>query len=896
MSRKTLPFASVCASHVRFAVAASIFFCSAAALAQSAPLYLDPSQPVSARVNDLVGRMTLEEKVSQMQNHAAAIPRLEVPEYDWWSEGLHGIARSGYATVFPQAIGLAATWNVPLMHTVATTISTEARAKNSEALRNNIHSIYFGLDIWSPNINIFRDPRWGRGQETYGEDPYLTSRLGVAFVDGLQGDDPHYYKTIATPKHFAVHSGPESTRHMANVEPSPYDLEDTYLPAFRATVTQGKAGSVMCAYNAIDGQPACANTYLLSDTLRKAWGFKGYVTSDCAAITDIAVGHKFAPDLEHASVVAVRAGTDTSCGKEYASLTKAVQDGLISESEIDTSVKRLFTARFELGLFDPPANVAYARIPFSEDDSETHRLLALKVADESMVLLKNDGILPLKKSVKTIAVIGPNAAALAAIEGNYNAVPSHPVLPLGGMEAKFGDAKILYAQGSPYVAELPLPVPRTLFHPVSGDAQFGLKAEYFDNIDFTGSPVFSRVDQQVDFDWNAAAPAPSLKASAFGVRWTGTITAPKPGDYEFSFSLAHCYPCGDAEKVNVYLDGKQITDHGVEAHEFRSNGLKPFTLSFADMQPHQLRIEYSHHARLFGAGLSFNWKPPVDAERDEAVRIAKQADVAVVFVGLSPELEGEEMPVHVTGFDGGDRTAIELPAVQRELLEAVAATGKPVIVVLMNGSALAVDWAREHAAAVLEAWYPGEEGGTAVADTLAGDNDPAGRLPVTFYASTSQLPPFDDYSMANRTYRYFKGTPLWGFGYGLSYTNFAWSNVALSSEKLEAGQPLTVDADVKNTGSVNGEAVSEIYLKQPASATAPLHALVGFVRTPLHAGEQQHIHVVIDPRSLSTVAADGKRSIEAGSYSIFVGGAQPNASDADKAKKFAIVGEKDLPR
>jgi beta-glucosidase len=857
---------------------------------------MDPTKPVDVRVNDLVGRMTLEEKVSQMQNHSAAISRLNVPEYDWWSEGLHGIARSGYATVFPQAIGLAATWDVPLMHTVATTISTEARAKNAEALRNDIHSIYYGLDIWSPNINIFRDPRWGRGQETYGEDPFLTSRLGVAFVTGLQGDDPNYYKTIATPKHFAVHSGPESTRHTFNVIPSPHDLEDTYLPAFRSTVIEGKADSVMCAYNSVNGEPACANTYLLSDTLRKTWGFNGYVTSDCAAITDVSGGHKFAPDLEHASVVSVRAGTDTSCGKEYAALVQAVHDRLITEAEIDVPVKRLFTARFRLGLFDPPSMVAYARIPFSEDDSEAHRELSRTVAEKAMVLLQNDGTLPLKKSMKKIAVIGPNAASLAAIEGNYNAVPSRPVLPLGGMEKKFGAGNILYAQGSPYVAELALPVPRTLLHPAKGDAKYGLKGEYFDNIEFTGSPVFTRVDEQVDFDWNSASPAPTLKASAFGVRWTGTITAPKAGDYEFSFVLAHCYPCGDAEMVRVFMDDKSVLDQPVAAHESRPSGMKPFVLSFPDTQAHSIRIEYSHHARLFGAGLSFNWKPPIDAERDEAVAAAKKADIAVVFVGLSPELEGEEMPVHVAGFDGGDRTTIELPAVQQQLLEAVAGTGKPVVVVLMNGSALAVKWAKEHAAAILEAWYPGEEGGTAIANTLAGDNNPAGRLPVTFYASTDQLPAFDDYSVKTRTYRYFTGEPLWGFGYGISYSKFVWSNVKLSTAKLNAGEPLTVDADVENTGSAKGDAVSEIYLKAFGVQEAPVHSLVGFVRTPLNAKQSQHIHVVIDPRSLSTVAADGTRSVQAGEYSLFVGGAQPGSADEATAPKFAIVGEKSLPR
>jgi beta-glucosidase len=883
MSRKMLPL------YAGLIATVSVMMGVPAATAQTKPVYMDASQSVAKRVDDLVGKMTLAEKVSQMQNHAAAIPRLDVPAYDWWSEGLHGIARSGYATVFPQAIGLAAMWDAPLMHEVATTISTEARAKNGEALRHGNHNIYFGLDIWSPNINIFRDPRWGRGQETYGEDPFLTSRLGVSFVEGLQGDDPHYYKTIATPKHYVVHSGPESTRHVANIDVSPHDLEDTYLPAFRATIKEAKAGSIMCAYNAIDGEPACSNTFLLSDILRKTWDFKGYVTSDCGAITDVAEGHKFSPDIEHASAVSVKAGTDTSCGDEYASLTKAVKDGLISEAEIDQAVKRLFTARFELGLFDPASKVSYARIPFSEDDSVAHRELALRVAEKSMVLLKNDGVLPLKKSVKTIAVIGPNAAALSAIEGNYNAIPSHPVLPLAGMEARFGGkTKVLYAQGSPYVSELTVPVPRSILHPAKGSAAFGLKGEYFDNIEFMGKPVVTRVDQQVDFDWDAAAPVAGVTATAFGVRWTGTITPPVAGKYEFSFRR-------EAKGARVFLDGKQVTEEQPQEkkHSHRS---QPFVLDLSDGRAHDLRIDYIHHTPLFDAGISFDWKPPVEAERVEAVKVAQQADVVVAFVGLSPNLEGEEMPVHVDGFDGGDRTEIELPAVQQEMLKAVAATGKPVIVVLMNGSALAVKWAKENAAAVLEAWYPGEEGGAAIANTLAGDNNPAGRLPITFYTGTKELPPFDDYSMADRTYRYFKGTTLWGFGYGLSYSKFKWSDVKLSTEKLTAGEPLTLDAEVENTGSAKGDAVSEIYLKAPASATAPIHSLVGFVRTSLDGHARQHVHVVIDPRNLSTVAADGKRSIEAGEYTLFVGGAQPGADEDGVTKQFTIVGSKELPR
>ncbi|MGB7189606.1 MAG: glycoside hydrolase family 3 N-terminal domain-containing protein, partial [Acidobacteriaceae bacterium] len=506
---------------------------------------LSPEQ----RAADLVSRMTLEEKVSQTMNSSAAIPRLGVPAYNWWSEGLHGIARSGYATVFPQAIGNAATFDAPLVHDMATVISTEARAKYNQAIRENIHSIYFGLTLWAPNINIFRDPRWGRGQETYGEDPFLTSQMGVAFVKGLQGDNPHYLKTVATPKHYDVHSGPEPLRHKFNVNVSPYDLQDTYLPAFRATVVQGHADSLMCAYNAIDGVPACANKMLLEQTLRRDWKFAGFVTSDCGAIDDFFSphGHHYSPDAEHASATAVLAGTDTNCGDTYKALTKAVKDGLISEAALNTAVERLFTARFRLGMFDPASMNPYERIPMSEDDTPAHRALALKMARESMVLLKNEkNFLPLK-GVHTIAVVGPNAESLAAIEGNYNAIPSHPVLPLDGMRAEFANANILYAQGSPYVSELPVPVPETAFHPSANSSRQGLKGEYFASSTMTAKPVLTRTDRLINFDWNAASPAPGASMNDFGVRWTGTIAAPAPGDYPFTVRLAGCYHCGDVE-------------------------------------------------------------------------------------------------------------------------------------------------------------------------------------------------------------------------------------------------------------------------------------------------------------------------------------------------------------
>ena len=575
---------------------------------------------------------------------------------------------------------------------------------------------------------------------------------------------------------------------------------------------------------------------------------------------------------------------------------KAVHDDLITEKELDVSVKRLFTARFELGLFDDPVKVKYAHIPFSANDSPEHRKLALDVAGKSIVLLKNDGLLPLKKTAR-VAVIGPNAVSLSAIEANYNAVPSRPVMPLAGIEAMFGAANVTYAQGSPYVRELSLPVPRTVFHPSAGDAHFGLKGEYFDNVDFHDAPAMTRVDEQVTFDWNAAAPDKSLDASHFGVRWTGTIEVPVAGDYPFSFTLAHCHPCDDAEGLRLFLDDKPVTDQPQVAGYRRPGGLMPFTLHFEDVKPHAIRIEYTHKSPLFGAGVTLEWKPPIDAEREAAVAAAKQADVVLAFVGLSPDLEGEQMPVHLEGFDGGDRTSIELPAVQEKMLEEVAATGKPLVVVLVNGSALAVDWAKQHANAIVEAWYPGEEGGTAIAQVLTGQINPAGRLPVTFYAATKDLPAFDNYSMSSRTYRYFTGTPLWGFGYGLSYSRFKWTNLKLSTKSLDAGSPLVVEADVENVAGPAGDAVSELYLTPPAAPTSPHLALVGLERTTLAAHARQHVRFTIDARALSTVDANGVRSVRAGDYTLHLGGSQPDEGpDESIAASFSIHGDKELPQ
>ncbi len=859
-------------------VALAFFICPAPAQkAAQQSAYLDPSLSVARRVDDLVSRMTLAEKISQMQNEAPAIPRLHIAAYDWWNEGLHGVARSGYATVFPQAIGLAATWDTGLVHRVASVISTEARAKYNQAQREDNHSIFYGLTLWSPNINIDRDPRWGRGQETYGEDPFLTGQIGYAYVRGLQGDDPRYLKVVATAKHFAVHSGPESERHSFDAVVSPYDLEDTYLPAFRELVVDARAGSVMCAYNAVDGAPACANTMLLQHKLKDDWRFGGYIVSDCAAITDVAVGHKFAPDMAHAAALSVKAGTDLSCGKEYSALADAVRQGLISEAEIDVAVKRLFTARFRLGMFDPAADVPFNSILFSENDSAANAVLSLQAARASIVLLKNNrNTLPLTDAARTIAVVGPNADALAALEGNYNGTASHPVTPLAALESRL-PGHILYAQGSAYADGIPLPVPSTVFSTTAnGAGQRGLKAEYFNGPVLTGNPVLSRVDSSIDFDWNGASPVNGVSGKSFSVRWSGFITPPIQGTIVFGFSMAHCSTCEDSETVRVWLDDKPVYDFTHQATHGRRAPTTAFKLTFSDTRTHPVRIEYVHDAAHFGAGLTFNWRPPAAALCAQAVETAAKSDGIVAFLGLSPEIEGEEMQVHVGGFDGGDRSAIELPEVQQRLVDALAATGKPLVIVLMNGGAIALQSAARKASAIVEAWYPGQAGGAAIAETLFGENNPSGRLPVTFYAGTSQLPPFNDYSMKGRTYRYFTGTPLYAFGYGLSYTGFKYSGGRLSSTHLQAGDSLEVNAQIKNTGDRDGDETVEFYLLPKDMAGAPIQSLVGFEKVHLRKDETRTVHCIIDARQLSMVDAAGNRSVQPGDYKLYVGGAQPS--------------------
>jgi len=851
--------------------------------------------PIDKRVDDLVSRMTLEEKVSQMVHTAAAIPRLGIPEYNWWSEGLHGAAREGYATVFPQAIGLAATFDPDLLHQEAGIIATEFRAKYAERVKEKGYSDWFhGLTVWSPNINIFRDPRWGRGQETYGEDPFLTAQMGVAYVTGLQGNDPRYLKALATPKHFAVHSGPEPTRHEVDVKVSDHDLEDTYLPAFRATVTAG-AGSVMCAYNAIDGKPACAQPMLLQEHLRDDWHFQGYVVSDCGAASDIALHHHYTKTLEQGMADAVKSGMDIICAwpaqqisMERDAVLKAAQTGLLSSEDIDRAVKRLFTARMKLGMFDPPEKVPFSRITMADNDTEEHRQLALKAARETLVLLKNsDHLLPLTKKYKTIAVIGPNADSVDPLLGNYNGTPSKPVTILAGIKKRFGADSVIYAQGSSLTGPPVEPVPGDALKDNSG--QPGLTAEYFHGTLRAGTegqqqtPVMTRTDREINFSWSDGA-SPELKED-FSVRWTGTLTPPTTGDYLIGFT--------GTDAFHFWLDNQLIGESLYS--DTSKTRLKTVHLEAGHAYP--VKIECSQEG---SSGLArLVWHEPGD--KNDYTDAVQKADLIVAVLGLAGELEGEEMPIHIEGFAGGDRTSIDLPRAQQELLENLVASGKPVALVLMNGSALAVNWADQHVPAILEAWYPGEEGGNAVAEALAGDFSPAGRLPLTFYKSVDQIPAFDDYDMKGRTYRYFTREPLYPFGYGLSYTNFEYSNLSFDKNPVRAKDDVVASVDVKNAGSMASDEVVEIYLAYPNAKGAPLRALAGFKRVHLEAGETQQVQITIPNRNLSFVDETGARRIAPGTVQVWAGGGQPVSRTglpkaAGVSGSFRIAGSAVLPK
>jgi len=720
-------------------------------------MYKDLSKSIDERAEDLLNKMTLEEKISQMIYSSKAIERLGIPEYNWWNEALHGVGRAGIATVFPQAIGIGASFDEEMVFKVALVISDEARAKYHEFIRKNDRGIFKGLTFWSPNINIFRDPRWGRGQETYGEDPYLTGRLGVAFIKGMQGDDPKYLKTAACAKHYAVHSGPEMLRHHFNAQVSLKDLRETYLPAFRDAVKEGKVEAVMGAYNRVNGEPACASKMLLEDILRKEWKFEGHVVSDCGAIQDIHEHHKFVETAEEASALAVKRGCDLNCGRTYESLKKAVEKGLISEEEINAAVRRLLKTRFKLGMFDPDDEVKYASIPFEKNDCEEHRRLALEMAKKTIVLLKNEGnLLPLnKEKIKSIAVIGPNADNVDVLLGNYNGTPSKYVTPLEGIRNAVDEGvKVYYAEGC-------------------------------------------------------------------------DLTTTRENDWGFSAT------------------------HGFS----------------------------------------------------EAISYAERSDVVIMCLGISPKIEGEEGLAYLNADYKGDRPTLDLPGMQERLLKEIHKTGKPIILALFNGSPLTINWAQENIPAIIECWYPGEEGGTALADVIFGNYNPAGRLPITFVKSVDQLPLFTDYSMKGRTYRYMEEEPLYPFGYGLSYSKFEYSDLKLDPQviDIEELKDIEVEVKVKNISNIAGEEVVQLYIKDIESTVEiPRYELKGFKRIYLEPQESKTVSFRVTPRQLALINNEGKCILEPGEFKIYVGGQQPDERSKTLTKQevistvFTVKGEKDI--
>jgi beta-glucosidase len=850
-------------------------------------VHKEPSFPIKKQVADLVSRMTLQEKISQMVFDAPAIERLGIPAYNWWNECLHGVGRAGVATIFPQAIGLAATWNPDLMGQVATAISDEGRAKHHEALRRGIRQIYTGLTFWSPNVNIFRDPRWGRGQETYGEDPYLTAQMGVVFVKGLQGNDPRCLKLVATPKHYAAHSGPEGERHHFDAIVDARDLQETYLPAFEACVKEGGAVSVMGAYNRVNGEPACASPALLQQILREEWGFggpdglDGYVVSDCGAILDIYAHHKVVATPEGAAALAVKNGCDLNCGSTYPALLEAVEQGLISEAAIDRAVTRLFTARFRLGMFDPPEQVPYAQIPYEVINSPEHQALAIQAARESIVLLKNEGnLLPLPKDLGSIAVVGPNANDLSVLIGNYGGTPAEAVTPLAGVRKKLSPStKLYYAQGCGLVDGAPSfeVIPSAFLRPAEADTEVtGLTAAYYANPDFEGEPALIQLDQAVDFIWKDMTPLTGQWGDGFSIRWTGFLVPPVSGVYQIGVDGFSGY--------ELYLGGELVAECANIHHPM----MRSIAVKLEGGRSYPLRLDY------FSRGLDpqtrLLWAPPDVDYETPALEAAGKADVVVAVMGLSPRLEGEEMPVQVDGFVGGDRTRIELPVLQETFLKKLHSLGKPSVLVLLNGSALAIPWAAEHVPAIVEAWYPGEAGGDALADVLFGDYNPGGRLPVTFYAATADLPPFEDYRMEGRTYRYFRGKPLFPFGYGLSYTTFALEDLRICPEEVTIGEQVTVSVNVTNTGDRAGDEVVQLYIRHPEAAVPrPIKELKGFKRVHLGPGECKTVTFTLHSHQLGYYDENMHYAVHPGTVEVLVG---RSSHDLPLASRFEIVGSR----
>ena len=857
--RRMKPLRALC-----FAVFAALVVIARAA--GPAYPYLDPAQPLEKRVQDLVSRMTLDEKAAAMMNTTPGVPRLGIPKYDWWNEALHGVARAGEATVFPQAIGLAAMWDVPFMRQVAGVIGTEARAKfNGFAGTAQAGMRYRGLTFWSPNINIFRDPRWGRGQETYGEDPFLTARTGVAFVRGLQGDDPRYLQAAACAKHYAVHSGPEPARHNFDAAPSAADFHETYLPAFEALVREGKVEAVMTAYNAVYGKPAAVNPQLY--LLLAQWGFNGHITSDCGAIADLSRTYKLAADDAEAEAMSIRAGLNVRCGDDTPQLAQAVRRGLISEAEVDYRLGALLRTQFRLGFYDPPGSVPFDHIAPAENNSPAHAALALEAARKSLVLLKNDGLLPLApEKLHRVAVIGPSADSVPVLLGNYNGRPTAPVTVLAGLRAALGPGVTVdYVHGCDYATLPPgvRPIPRGSLR---YEEYTGLMGSYFANPNLEGKPVAARRDRPVSFDFAKDRLPPGVPAKDISVRWEGEIMTTLPGEYEL---------------VVKALGGIRLTLNGENVIDAWTPGEKTLSVRRPLHENSAVPIKLEYFQADGPAKLSLEWDlPQANFTAQEAMATARAADAIIYVGGISAQLEGEEMVVDYDGFKGGDRTRIELPAVQENFLRALAATGKPLVFVNLSGSAIAMPWADAHVNAILQAWYPGQAAGTAVADVLLGKYNPAGRLPVTFYRATADLPAFEDYGMAGRTYRYFSGTPLYPFGHGLSYTKFKYGKLQVT-HLGDAG--LQVSVDVTNTGKRDGEEVVQIYATPPAARER--EALCGFARVALAKGETKTVTINVPARELRRWSTEKKDfAVPRGTWRIAAGASSADLRETQKIK------------
>jgi len=826
--------------------------------------YQDATLDFESRSKDLVSRMSLEEKVSQLTHHADAVEHLGVPEYNWWNECLHGVARSGKATVFPQAIGMAATFDRDLMFRMADITSTEARAKYHDYVSRDKHGIYQGLTFWSPNINIFRDPRWGRGHETYGEDPYLTGEMAVQFIRGLQGDHPRYLKTVATSKHHIVHSGPEPLRHEFDAVVNERDFRDTYLPAFKKTVEKGKVYSIMCAYNRYLGEPCCGSAPLQEELLRGELGFEGYIVSDCGAIFDFHTGHNVVAGREEAAALGVLAGTDLNCGSEYEGLVDAVKQGLISEQAIDVSVERLMLARMKLGMFDPDEIVPWSGIPVDTLASDPHKEVAREMARKSMVLLKNEGqALPLSKDLRRVAVIGPNAHNVDVQNGNYNGTPVSPVSVLDGIRSKLGaDAELRYALGCPHHNDLPylIPVPAEVLFTDEAQTSPGLSASFYSNLDGTGTPVLERTDAQLDiYWWDGEAPVEGLNDDQYSVKWEGYMVPRKSGTHAIGLN---------GRFMHMIFEGDTL---------LRNNNPHESNKIYRQVELVQGR-SYRIQAQVFDyhgdASCTLHWEEPGQNLAWEALQAARWADHVVLVMGLTPRLEGEEMRgLELEGFNAGDRTSLDLPEVQRTLIRQIAAIGKPVSLVLMTGSAVSITREHELMPSVLQAWYGGEAAGEAVADVLFGDYNPAGRLPLTFYRSVNDLPPFESYDMNGRTYRYFEREVLYPFGYGLSYTTYAYNNLILEKDEMASDETITVSVDVSNAGPRDGEEVVQLYIRYPDSEEiGPLKDLRGFERVRIKAGQTIVVSMRLGPDELARYdLSSGSYVVKTGTYQIMLG-------------------------